>query len=110
MDATAQVRSFNRVVTRRVGALEDSYLARGRPLGEARLLFEIGNEGAEVSALRAKLGLNSGYLSRLLRSLEAQNLIRVHGEARDRRRRRAGLTPRGEAELATYDERSDALA
>jgi DNA-binding MarR family transcriptional regulator/GNAT superfamily N-acetyltransferase len=105
-----QVRRFNRVVTQHVGALEDSYLARGRPLGEARLLFEISNDGAEVGALRAKLGLNSGYLSRLLRSLEGQGLIRVHGGTGDRRRRRASLTPKGEAELATYDELSEALA
>jgi DNA-binding MarR family transcriptional regulator/GNAT superfamily N-acetyltransferase len=105
-----QVRRFNRVVTRRVGALDDSYLSRGRPLGEARLLFEIGSGGADVGALRARLGLNSGYLSRLLRSLEAQDLIRVHGQSGDRRRRRASPTPQGQAELATYNELSDALA
>ena len=43
-----QVRRFNRLVTRRVGALDQSYLSRGRPLGEARLLFEIGLAGADV--------------------------------------------------------------
>ena len=66
-----QVRRFNRVVTQHVGALEDSYLRRGRPLGQARLLHEIGSDGIDVRALRERLKLDSGYLSRLLRSLEA---------------------------------------
>ncbi|MCP6151415.1 MarR family transcriptional regulator, partial [Klebsiella pneumoniae] len=69
------VRRFNRLVTRRAGALEDSYLARGRPLGAARLLFEIGGAGADLRELRARLGLDSAYLSRLLRTLERQGLV-----------------------------------
>jgi DNA-binding MarR family transcriptional regulator/N-acetylglutamate synthase-like GNAT family acetyltransferase len=105
-----QVRRFNRVVTQRVGALEESYLRRGRPLGEARLIFEIGANGAEIRVLRDRLGLDSGYLSRLLRSLEAQGLVRVGGNNRDRRSREARLTAKGHAELAAYDELSDALA
>jgi DNA-binding MarR family transcriptional regulator len=77
MDAEqiAQMRRFSRLVTQRVGALEESYLRRGRPLGEARLIFEARAEGAELRALRNRLGLDSGYLSRLLRSLEAQGLV-----------------------------------
>jgi hypothetical protein len=59
-----QVRCFNRVVTQHVGALEDSYLRRGRPLGQARLLHEIGSNGINVRALRERLKLDSGYLSR----------------------------------------------
>ena len=60
MDAAAvrEVRRFNRTVTRRVGALGDTFLGRGRPLGEARLLWEIGVEGCEVRALRSRLGLD----------------------------------------------------
>lgn len=54
-----------------VGGLHDHYLARGRPLGEARVLWEIGERGCEIRALRTRLDLDSGYLSRLLRSLEA---------------------------------------
>ena len=68
----ARVRSFNRTVTQRVGALQDEYLARGRPLGASRVLWEIGEDGADVRSLRARLGLDSGYLSRLLRSLERE--------------------------------------
>lgn len=105
-----QVRRFNRLVTRRVGALEDSYLSRGRPLGEARLVYEIGAEGAEARALRDRLGLDSGYLSRLLRSLEAQGLVTVAAARGDARRRRARLTRRGRDELAAYDSLSDELA
>ena len=70
-DITA-VRRFNRVVTQRVGALDDRYLSRDRPLGEARVLWEIGEEGCDVRALRARLDLDSGYLSRLLRRLAAR--------------------------------------
>jgi DNA-binding MarR family transcriptional regulator len=70
-----QVRRFNRTVTERVGALNDHFLDLERPLGEARLLWEIGLDGREVRLLRSRLGLDSGYLSRLLRSLEAAGLV-----------------------------------
>jgi len=105
-----QVRRFNRLVTGRVGALDESYLRRGRPLAEARLIFETGQDGAEVRALRARLGLDSGYLSRLLRSLEAQGLVAVTKGGGDGRRRLARLTPAGLAERAAYDLLSDDLA
>ena len=72
-----QVRRFNRTVTQRIGVLDDPFLARDRPLGQARLLWEIGPEGSDVKRLRARLDLDSGYLSRLLRSLESDKLISV---------------------------------
>ncbi|WP_114943600.1 bifunctional helix-turn-helix transcriptional regulator/GNAT family N-acetyltransferase [Microvirga calopogonii] len=105
-----QVRRFNRIVTQHVGALEDSYLQRGRPLGEARLLHEIGPDGVDVRALRDRLGLDSGYVSRLLRSLETQGLVKTGNGQGDGRIRRAVLTPKGCAERATYDALSDDLA
>ncbi len=108
--STAQIRSFNRAVTRRVGALEESYLSRGRPLSEARLIFEIGPEGAALGALRNRLGLDSGYLSRMLRSLEAQGLVAVDKLDGDARSRHATLTDKGRAEHAAYDALSDQLA
>ena len=104
-----RVRSFNRLVTQRVGALDESYLKRGRPLGEARLLFEVGPEGADLRALRDRLALDSGYLSRLLNSLTAQGLVEVGKDARDGRLRRAILTRKGRAERAAYGRLSDAL-
>lgn len=105
-----EVRRFNRVVTERVGALNDHFLGRERPLGEARLLWEIGLEGAEVRLLRARLGLDSGYLSRLLRSLEAAGLVKIAAGSRDRRVRVARLTAAGRRERAALDRRSDELA
>src|SRR3954469_9205900 len=106
----AQVRSFNRMVTQRVGALSERYLARPRPLGASRLLWEIGPDGCEVRVLRARLGLDSGHVSRLLRLLEADRLVRTEPGAHDRRVRVALLTKRGRAEWRLLDERSDALA
>lgn len=105
-----QVRRFNRLVTQRVGALQDSYLARGRPLGEARLIFEVGADGADIRELRMRLGLDSGYLSRLLRSLEGQGLLLVEKSADDARVRRVTLTAAGRAEFEGYDRSSDDLA
>ena len=105
-----QVRRFNRTVTQRVGALDDHFLARDRPLGEARVLWEIGADGCEVRALRARLGLDSGHASRLLRSLEADGMVRVDAGDRDRRVRVATLTAAGRAELAVLDRRSEELA
>ena len=104
------VRSFNRLVTERVGALEDRYLATDRPLGEARLLWEIGRGRAEVRELRRRLALDSGYLSRLLQSLEAAGLVRVRRSGDDRRVRLVELTAGGRAERTLLDRRSDALA
>jgi DNA-binding MarR family transcriptional regulator/GNAT superfamily N-acetyltransferase len=109
-DQIQQVRRFNRLVTQRVGALDDSYLRRGRPLGEARILFETGPQGAEVRQLRDRLGLDSGYLSRLLRSLETQGLIAVRKQADDARARRVRLTAKGRREFAAYDDLSNQLA
>lgn len=106
----ACVRRFNRAVTRRIGALEDSYLARGRPLGEARLLYEIGQGAGDLRLLRSRLGLDSGYLSRLLRALERQGLVEVSRKPGDARVREASLTEAGRDEIAAYDRLSDALA
>jgi len=104
------IRRFNRLITQRVGALEVDYLRRGRPLAEARLLFEIGDDGVEVRTLRSKLKLDSGYLSRLLQSLKEQGLIAMAKGDGDGRRRRVSLTRKGGAERAAYDRLSDNLA
>ena len=104
------VRSFNRLVTERVGALNDQFLGRDRSLGEARLLWEIGAEGAEVRELRSRLALDSAYVSRLLRSLERQRLVRVEASEKDGRVRRVRLTGSGLAERAELDRRSDEFA
>jgi DNA-binding MarR family transcriptional regulator/GNAT superfamily N-acetyltransferase len=104
------VRRFNRTVTQRIGALDESFLSRGRPLGQARVLWEIGPGGTRVRALRSRLGLDSGYLSRLLRALEADGLIVVGAAEGDRRVRAVRLTQAGLAEHAELDRRSDDMA
>ncbi|MFE3770720.1 GNAT family N-acetyltransferase [Streptomyces sp. NPDC057579] len=105
-----QVRRFNRTVTERVGVLHDHYLGLDRPIGEARLLWEIGEEGQDVRQLRERLALDSGYVSRLLRSLETDGLVTVEPQPRDRRVRTVRLTDAGRAERAVLDGRSDELA
>lgn len=105
-----QVRRFNRVVTGRIGVLSDNYLGSGRPLGEARLLFEIGPDGATVRDLRSHLSLDSGYLSRLLRSLERQGLAMSQRADTDARVRRVTLTAKGRKAWSALDRRSQELA
>lgn len=105
-----QVRSFNRAVTQRIGVLSDDYLGRGRPLGESRLLFEIGRAGADLRDLRTRLSLDSGYLSRMLRSLEAQGLVNSQRAADDGRVRRAVLTRKGLREFDALDRQSQDFA
>jgi DNA-binding MarR family transcriptional regulator/GNAT superfamily N-acetyltransferase len=105
-----QVRSFNRTVTQTIGVLRDNYLGRDRPLGESRLLFEIGASGATVAELRDRLDLDSGYVSRLLRSLEKQKLVTTEPSPDDRRIRIARLTRAGAAELNSLNRDSNRLA
>ena len=110
LDEVHQIRSFNRTVTERIGALDEHYLARGRPLGASRVLWEIGPDGTDLRTLRARLALDSGYLSRLLRSLERDRLVTVDPLESDRRVRIARRTPAGDAEAAELDRLSDDLA
>lgn len=110
MDAIAQVRSFNRTVTQQIGALADQFLGRDRTLGASRLLFEIGRDGIEVRQLRARLSLDSGYTSRLLRELEAEGLIRTVESSRDARVRFVNLTKAGRKELTMLNRLSDKAA
>jgi DNA-binding MarR family transcriptional regulator/GNAT superfamily N-acetyltransferase len=110
-DAVRDVRRFNRTVTQRIGVLNDGYLARDRPLGASRVLWEIGDgEVGDVRSLRARLDLDSGYLSRLLRTLERDGLVEVRTDPADKRVRTVGLTPQGKAEVGLLDQQSDALA
>jgi DNA-binding MarR family transcriptional regulator/GNAT superfamily N-acetyltransferase len=109
-ELVARVRSFNRTVTQRVGALSDHYLARARPLGASRVLWEIGQDGTDARTLRARLDLDSGYLSRLLRGLQDEGLIRLRPAAGDQRVRTAVLTAAGRAEREELGRLSDELA
>ncbi|MFZ0129382.1 MAG: helix-turn-helix domain-containing GNAT family N-acetyltransferase [Candidatus Dormiibacterota bacterium] len=106
----AQLRRFNRVVTQHVGALNERFLDRAHSLGEARVMWEIGAQGCDVRALRQRLGLDSGYLSRLLGRLVVGGLVSIGQNESDRRIRTARLTASGLREWSVLDERSNALA
>ena len=105
----ASFRRFNRYFTRRIGALDDHYLGQDRPLGEARLLFEIG-AGISLRELRGRLALDAGYLSRMAKSLEAQGLVRLTVPPHDSRLRLVELTEAGRVEVEEQQRRADALA
>ena len=112
-EQTVVLRRFNRTYTQRIGALDESFLGTGRPLGPARLLFEVGaagEAGATVRELRERMSLDSGYLSRLLRSLETEGLVDVEPDPQDRRRRRVRLTRRGHTAWRRLDDRSEQVA
>jgi len=95
VDQIERVRDFNRYYTHHLGVLGDQYLGLSRPWSESRLLFEIGPDGMDVRDLRRRLGLDSGFVSRMLRSLTDQGLVEVRPHPRDGRVRVASLTPAG---------------
>ncbi len=110
VDQISQVRRFNRLVTQRVGALNDHFLGRDRPLGESRLLYEIGSKGADLRDLRRRLGLDSGYVTRLVQALEKSGLVRLGQGTEDQRVRKARLTAAGQREVREMNARSDRAA
>ncbi|RTE91721.1 bifunctional helix-turn-helix transcriptional regulator/GNAT family N-acetyltransferase [Bradyrhizobium sp. LVM 105] len=110
LDPISRVRRFNRAVTSAVGALDTSFLGRGRPLGAARVLNAIGAGRSDVAEIRDYLGLDSGLMSRLLRSLEEEGLVETDAHHDDARRRVATLTRSGRREFAAYEALSNAQA
>jgi DNA-binding MarR family transcriptional regulator/predicted GNAT family N-acyltransferase len=110
LDPVSRVRRFNRAVTSAVGALDTSFLGRGRPLGAARVLNAIGHGRSDVAEIRDYLGLDSGLMSRLLRSLEDEGLVETAVHDNDARRRVATLTRAGKREFAAYEALSNAQA
>ncbi len=110
VDQITRVRNFSRLVAIEVGALEDSFLNRGRPLGSARVLNAIGLGYVNVSDLRAFLKLDTGLLSRLLRGLEAEGMIETNPNPVDLRSRTTKLTQKGEEEFEVYETLSNERA
>jgi DNA-binding MarR family transcriptional regulator/GNAT superfamily N-acetyltransferase len=107
-DAITALRAFNRFYTRSLGALGAHYLGSDLSLTEARLLYEIATREAPLAAaLQAELGLDAGYVSRILRRFEAKGWI-ARGRGADARRRPISLTEAGRRAFAALDARTRA--
>jgi DNA-binding MarR family transcriptional regulator/GNAT superfamily N-acetyltransferase len=101
------VRRFNRFFTRRIGVLREGLLHTPYSLTEARVLFEVANRAeATASDFSRELGLDPGYLSRILAGLERRGLIQKTPSESDGRRRILSLTPEGLEAFALLDARS----
>ncbi len=109
-DQISDVRRFNRTFSQRIGALQESYQKLGLPLGEARVIYEVGQAGLDVRDLRHRLALDSGYVSRLLRKLEDRKLVTIHAAETDARVRRVALTAKGRRMFNDIDRAGDAVA
>jgi DNA-binding MarR family transcriptional regulator/N-acetylglutamate synthase-like GNAT family acetyltransferase len=106
-EAVAKVRHFNRFYTREIGVLEASLLNSGFSLTEARILFELSvSENGTASDLIARLGLDPGYMSRIVKSFIARRLVTREVDPRDRRRTALRLTRKGEQAFVELDRRS----
>lgn len=108
-DHVTALRRFNRYFTRRIGVLDDHYLGQNRPLGEARLLFEIG-DGMSLRELRSRLGLDAGYLSRMAKALQAQGMVTLSAHPADSRLRMIEPTPAGRVEVKEQNRRANLVA
>ena len=107
MDKVSAIRAFNRFYTRHIGVLSAGLLDTPYSLTEARILFEIGaRETCETGELRRMLGLDAGYLSRILSRFETDGLITRERSAADARRQVIRLTETGRKARAMLDERS----
>jgi DNA-binding MarR family transcriptional regulator/GNAT superfamily N-acetyltransferase len=103
----AELRRFNRFYTQKIGVLEEGLLDSPFSLAEARVLYEIAFvEGQTAARLGKQLGLDRGYLSRILRGFERRGLIHRTRSATDRRLSLLALAPQGEAAFADLDARS----
>jgi len=107
-DARADaVRAFNRFYTRQVGVLGDRLLGSPFSLTDMRVLYELAHrETPTATVLRHDLGLDAGYLSRILRSFEARKLVQRTAAPRDRRQNLLRLTARGRAAFAPLEARA----
>ncbi len=102
------VRRFNRFFTRRIGVLREGLLHSPYSLAEARILFEIAHRDLALTAsdLSRELGLDPGYLSRMLARLEQQGFVEKVRSETDARRRFLSLTPEGKEAFSSLDARS----
>lgn len=105
----AAVRRFTRFYTRKIGVLDQHLLHSPFSLSEARVLYEVAHrEGLTASVLSAGLGIDAGYLSRMLAGFARRGFVKRHRSARDGRERRLALTKRGREAFVPLDRRSQA--
>src|SRR5262245_59471332 len=103
----AAVRRFNRFYTRQIGALQEHLLDSPFSLTEARVIYELAHhEQTTATQLADELGLDAGYLSRLLRSFQQRRLVAKQPSATDRRQVLLTLTDKGQAAFAALNSRS----
>ena len=103
----AQVRSFNRFYTQKIGALGEGHLASDFSLTEVRVLYELAHREAPTSSELARaLGLDAGYLSRILRRFTQRGLVRRSRSAADARSVHLELTRKGARVFAPLDARA----
>jgi DNA-binding MarR family transcriptional regulator/GNAT superfamily N-acetyltransferase len=102
------VRRFNRFFTRQIGVLQEGLLPSPYSLTEARIIFELANRSSlTASDLGNELGLDAGYLSRILNKLEQQKLIEKNRSDDDGRQRLISLTAEGQKVFSLLDNRSN---
>jgi DNA-binding MarR family transcriptional regulator/N-acetylglutamate synthase-like GNAT family acetyltransferase len=109
----AAVRGFNRFYTQRIGVLREHLLDGPFSLTAVRVLYELahwpdGSSSPTAAVLAAKLGLDEGYLSRLLRAFEQRGLIRKTAHLDDGRQKSLALTASGRRVFAPLEARSRA--
>jgi DNA-binding MarR family transcriptional regulator/GNAT superfamily N-acetyltransferase len=110
-DRAATLRGFNRFYTRHLGVLARGFLGTRFSLTEARILYELAQaDGETASRLGSRLGLDPGYLSRIVSRFEKDRLLERPRSLRDRRQRPLRLTARGRREARVLDHRSQRQA
>lgn len=103
------VRVFNRFYTRQIGVLREALLKSPFSLTELRVLYEIAHrQQPTATELCQQLGLDPGYLSRILRGFEKRGLVRKSASEADGRQSLLGLTARGKQTFAALDTRQSA--
>jgi DNA-binding MarR family transcriptional regulator/N-acetylglutamate synthase-like GNAT family acetyltransferase len=107
----AALRRFNRFYTQKIGVLESGYLQSPFSLAEARVLYELAqHQESTASEISCRLGLDTGYLSRILAKLQGQELIRRSPAEQDGRQRLIQLTSKGRKAASGLDTQSQRQA